>query len=455
MQAMKAESKSHDSGGIIMERSRRRFLAVTAIGLAATVSLAGCGSAAGNTTGGSGSGSGAKQENITLAWWTNPSRTKMTQQAVQLFEKKYPNIHVTMEYAPWSGYWTKLATEAAGNSLPDVMQMDASRLNEYVTKGRLMDLGQTAVDTSGESKSTVSLGDVNGKLYALPVAINAICYIYNPALLKQAGITYDTSKSYTWSQFANILIQIHQKLPNVYGATDDIWQGAPLAYWARTHGQSLYSTDGKSIGMSQQTLAAWFAYWLNLQQKGGVVPAQQNSAYTHSDLQSSPFLKQQVAFTYMFIGEGPQYQTGLGSTIQRVLYPEWSQSSKPYMLHPAMYWTISSQTKHPKAAANLVNFLENDPQVSKIFQNDRGITANVKNMKADAAALGGIVKVQDDFMSQIQQIASPVPLDPPNAGQLNSVLKTIGQEVTFNKLTPDQAAAQFIQQANQILAQGS
>lgn len=454
-----------------MRSAQKKLFSVAAVGMAATVALAGCGTGGSGNSGSSnangssntsssssnssGSASSGKPVNITFAWWTNPERTKMTQQAVQLFEKKYPNIHVTMEYSPWSGYWSKMATEAAGGSAPDVMQMDGSRLNEYVSKNQLMDLGKTSVDTSGLNPSTVKLGDVNGKLYAIPVAINAICYIYNPALLKKAGITYDTSKSYTWDQFAKILIEIHKKLPNVYGATDDIWQGAPLAYWARTHGESLYSADGKSIGMSQKTLAAWFAYWLNLQKQGGVVPAQQNSAYTHSDASASPFVKGQAAFTYMFIGEGPGYEKDLGKPIQRVLYPEWGMSSKPYMLHPAMYWAISSKSKHPDAAAKLVNFLENNPQVSKIFKNDRGITANVQNMLADAKALGGTVQVQDDFMNKIQKVASSVPLDPANAGQLTSVLKNIGQQVTFGKLTPDQAAAQYIKQANSILSQNS
>ncbi|MFD1673943.1 ABC transporter substrate-binding protein [Alicyclobacillus fodiniaquatilis] len=435
-----------------MNRSKKRFLAVASVSLAAIATLAGCGTNNGNQSKGN---SSSKQENITFAWWTNPSRTKMTKQAVKLFEKKYPNIHVTMEYSPWNGYWTKMATEAAGGSQPDVMQMDASYINQYVSKNQLMDLSNTSIDTSGLSQNTVKLGEVNGKLYAVPVAINAICYIYNPAILKKAGITYDPTKSYTWDQFANILIEVHKKLPNVYGATDDIWQEAPLAYWARTHGESMYSADDKSIGMTQQTLAAWFQYWLNLQNQGGVQPAQENSSWDHTNQQESPFDKGQAAFTYMFIGEGPQYQQALGGPIQRILYPEWNLPSKPYMLHPAMYWSISSTTKYPAAAEKLVNFLENDPQVSKIFQNDRGVTANVKNMQADAQALGGTVKVQDEFMNKVQKVSSTVPLDPPNAGQLTNLLQTIGQEVTFNKLTPSQAAAQFIQQANQILSQGN
>lgn len=434
-----------------MKRSRKGLLTVTAVGLAATVALAGCGTGTTASSGNS-SGSSGKQENITFAWWTTPARTKLTEEAVKLFEQKYPNIHVTMTYASWNGYWTKLATEAAGGALPDVMQMDASYLNQYASQGSLMNLSKTAINTSGLSPTTVKLGNVNGQLYAVPVAINAFCEIENPALLKQAGISFDPNTSYTWNQFANILIEIHMKLPSVYGSTNDVWQGAPLAYWATSHGELMYK-NGK-IGMSQQTLAAWFQYWLNLQNQGGVPSAQQSSSWTHSNLQDSPFDKGKTAFTYMAIGEGPNYQQYLGSPIQRVLFPDWNQPSKPYILHPAMYWTISSKTQYPDAAIKLINFLENNPQVSKIFGNDRGVTANLKNRQADATALGGVVKVQDQFMAKVEKISTVVPLDPPNSGSIpTKILKPIAQEVMFGKLTPNQAAQEFIQQANQVLSQ--
>lgn len=435
-----------------MLRSKKTLLSMGSIGLAVVATLA-----SGSTAWAASNNS--KQENITFAWWTTPARTIMTEKAVSLFEKQNPNIHVTMEYSPWSGYWTKMATEAAGGNLPDVMQMDASYINQYVDNGTLLDMAGTSINTKGINPNTVKLGLVNGKLYGLPVAINSFLNIDNPAILKEAHISFNPNKSYTWNQFANILIEVHKKLPKVYGATDDIWQGAPLEYWATSHGQNLWSKNGKSIGMSQNTLAAWFQYWLNLQNKGGVQPAQVNASWDHTNPVVSPFNKGEVAFTYCSIGQDASYQTYLGKPIQRVLFPDWNQKSKPYILHPAMYWTISSKTKYPQAAEKLVNFLENNAQVSKIFQNDRGVPANEKNRVADAKTGGSIVAAQDTIMNKVEKISTVVPPDPSAASQITAgsnggLLMQIGQEVTFGKLTPKQAAAQFIQQANQMLSQG-
>lgn len=453
-------------GGIIVKGIMKSFTLVASVSLVSIAAISGCGaaSAANNSSRGSqnqSSTSGAlrsaasvQQEDITFAWWTTPLRTQLTEQAIQLFEKKYPYIHVTLEYEPWSSYWTKLATQAASGTLPDVMQMDASYLNQYVSNGSLMNLTKSAIDTSQLSAQTVNMGKVGGKLYAIPVGVNTFCEIVNPAILKKAGISFNPNKSYSWDQFANILIEVHKKLPNVYGSTDDIWQGAPLAYWARSHGQSMYSSNGKSIGMSEKTLAGWFAYWLNLQNKGGVEPAQANAAWDHTDPTANPFVKGQVAFTYASIGQDGNMEQLLGKPIERAIFPDWNQPSKPNILHPSMYWTVWSKTKYPDAAEKLVNFLENNEQVSKIFKNDRGVTANQKNRAADEKAFGGLVQIQDDFMDKVQKVSSVVPLDPPNASQLGNLLENIGQEVTFKKLTPDQAAQQFIQQANAILQQG-
>ena len=393
----------------------------------------------------------AKAATITFDWWTHPIRTKETKQAVALFEKKYPNVHVTMEYAPWGGYWSKLAVEIAGGNEPDVMQMDSSRLLQFVQANRLKDLSGIGIDTSNVPSNVVNLGKVNGKLYALTTSVNAMAMIYNPALFKKAGITYPTT-NYTWADFAKMSEDIHQKT-GVYGTVNDAWQTGPLAYYARTKGKELYNTAGTGLGVSKQLLTDWLTYWLDMQDKGGVAPAQVSASYTHSHLQDSLFVKKQAATTYMFIGEGIEFQNDLGGPIVRTLLPEWGNANKPYPLHPAMYWTISSQTKNQKAAVDLVNFLENDPQVSKIFLNERGVTANAANLKMDEQAGNAMVAVQDKFMAQVEKVATVAPLDPPGAGKIQTILKKIAQQVLFKQITPSQGAAQFYSQANSYLSQ--
>lgn len=63
------------------------------------------------------------EEPVTLRvyWWGSQTRHDLTMAAIEKFEEKYPNITVEAEFTSWDGYWSKLATQVAGNLLPDVI----------------------------------------------------------------------------------------------------------------------------------------------------------------------------------------------------------------------------------------------------------------------------------------------------------------------------------------------
>lgn len=396
------------------------------------------------TTGGS-----SKTENITFAWWTDSTLTKETTQVVKLFEQKHPNIHVTMEYYPWSGYWSKLATEIAGGSEPDVMQMDASYLNEYVNKNRLADLSKLGVDTSNLSPLAVKLGTVDGKMYALTTAFNSIIVVYNPAVSKKAGIPYP-KEGYTWSDFAKWCIQVHQKT-GVYGTESQAGWLPLLQVYALSKGDKLWSSDGKSLAVSKQTLTDWFNYWLNLQEKGGVPSAAMSASYNHSKVSSNPFVSGKAASVLVWLGQGGQFQTALNKPVGREMLPGANNSNNPLLVKPAMYWSVSSQSKYPKAAAKLVNFLENNPQAAKIMKNSRGVTPNKSNLKLLESSGDKTSQSQDKIMAQIEKVGSPMPIPPSADAKVTSMLKTIGQEVLYKKMTASQGASKFLAEANNYM----
>src|SRR5262245_42648905 len=68
---------------------------------------------------------------LRVAWWGSQDRHNRTIKAIELFQKKYPNIKVTYEFAGWADYWTKMTTQAAGRNLPDVMQQDYAYITEW------------------------------------------------------------------------------------------------------------------------------------------------------------------------------------------------------------------------------------------------------------------------------------------------------------------------------------
>lgn len=67
-----------------------------------------------------------EEEDITIkvAWWGGQPRHEYTTKIIEMFEAEHPNINIEPEFANWDDYWNNLEPMAAGNQLPDVLQMD-------------------------------------------------------------------------------------------------------------------------------------------------------------------------------------------------------------------------------------------------------------------------------------------------------------------------------------------
>ncbi len=83
---------------------------------------------------------------LRVAWWGSQDRHDRTIAAIEQFEALHPNIDVVYEFAGWADYWTLMTTQAAGGNLPDVMQQDYARLEEWVSRGLLSPLDDFVAD---------------------------------------------------------------------------------------------------------------------------------------------------------------------------------------------------------------------------------------------------------------------------------------------------------------------
>ena len=103
--------------------SRREFGGLVA-GTAAASTLASVGAFA------------AGRQSVRLIWWGNPDRDRRTNEVIDLYTKKTGTEVVPETYA-WNDYWQKLATQAAGRNLPDLIQMDYRYIFEYARRQQL------------------------------------------------------------------------------------------------------------------------------------------------------------------------------------------------------------------------------------------------------------------------------------------------------------------------------
>ena len=131
--------------------------------------------------------------------------------------KLHPNVTITGETGVWASYWDKLSTQVAGNSAPDIVQMDEQYIRDYTKNGILADLGKLPIDTSKFASGLVATGTISGKVTALCAGMNSLSIVANPALFTKAGIDLPDAKTWTWDSMMTLADQVNTKLPGTFG----------------------------------------------------------------------------------------------------------------------------------------------------------------------------------------------------------------------------------------------
>src|SRR4051794_19452065 len=197
---------------------RPRRLPTALLLLACLLAPAAC--APGQSQGGSQGGSGGAAT-LRVSTWGNDSRVRLTQKAVDAFTAANPGVKVTIENSEWGSYWDKLATTTAGGNAPDVIQMDESYIAAYGARNALLDLDKVKdnLDLSAMDPKVLDTGKVSGTLVCAPIGVANFSIAVNPEVLKKAGVSMPTDKTWTWDKLAEAAAQVSAKLGSqgVYG----------------------------------------------------------------------------------------------------------------------------------------------------------------------------------------------------------------------------------------------
>ena len=245
----------------------KKFIAAAMAGTMA-LSLAACGgssastgestaaSTSTDTAASSAAETSAASGSMSVAWWGNQTRNERTQQVLDTYGEAN-GISFDGQFAEWSDYWNKLATASAGHTLPDVVQMDYSYLQQYVSNGLLVDLTpyveDGTLDVSNVSETVLNSGKVDGKLYAIPLGVNVPAVMYNKDLLDENGI--EIHDNMTLDEFYDVCREVYEKT----GYKTDVFYGNGADYCAyvlRGEGGHLY--NGSEIGATEEQIEAFF-----------------------------------------------------------------------------------------------------------------------------------------------------------------------------------------------------
>ncbi|MGW3442386.1 ABC transporter substrate-binding protein [Streptomyces sp. NPDC001076] len=171
-----------------MRISRRAFALAAAAVLA--LPLSACGS--GGDDGGSTDASGKVEGDITFQTWNLRANFKSYFDGlVADFEKKYPGTHVKWIDQPAEGYADKISADAAGGTLPDVVNVSPDLVAPLAKAGLALDLDKAAAKYRSEylagAWASHQIPGTSGT-YAFPWYLNTGPLFYNKTLFEQAGL---------------------------------------------------------------------------------------------------------------------------------------------------------------------------------------------------------------------------------------------------------------------------
>ncbi|WP_434443131.1 ABC transporter substrate-binding protein [Lentzea sp. E54] len=427
-----------------MLRGVRRPIA-WAVLLSVTASLlAACGP-------GSDAGGDLTTEQVTLrfTWWGADDRHKRTQQVIDMFQRKHPNITVKGEFKEWNGYWDSLATTMAANDAPDIMQMDELYIASYAERGALLDLNEAKkhLDTSSFDQKALATGAIGGKQYGLPVGLGMYSIMVNTDLLARYGIPVPDDTKWSWDDLKSIGDQVSKASGGtVFGVqSPGINDAAGLSIRARQQGEAMFDADAKVV-LPQEIARDYWQYILDLSKSGVAAPPSVTIEKASAGLNQSATATNTAAFGLWWNTQLTALTAASGAKLKLLRLPGETQGEAPGAYYkPSMFWSVSARSEHPAEATAFVNFLANDEEAAKVLLTERGVPANQKIRESISGQLKDTDKAAKEYLDTVP-VSDPPRITPNGASTLDTILKRHTEDVLFGRTTPDQAAAAFIRE---------
>jgi multiple sugar transport system substrate-binding protein len=399
---------------------------------------------------------------LRIAWWGSQKRHDDTIKVIEMYEAENPNVDITYEFASFNDYWTKLAPQAAGGNLPDIMQQDYARIEEWVANDWLMPLDgfveSGAIDLSDVPAGSINGGRIGGALYGLNLGNNSQAFILDTDAFAKAGLELP-AQNWTWQEFEQTVLALHEKT-GIWGMgpgldNEQIWKSLYLG-----HGEWSYSNDGNQIGYTDDQIYADYLHMLLELQEAGAIPSREEvvARFTGVGPENDPIVTQESAIASYWSNQIVAIQSAAGENrnfyLAHLPRPEGGQPSN--YLKPSMFFSITKHAKHPEEAAKFINYFTNNLEANKVLMAERGVPISPKIQESLKPLLGKSQTAMFDFLARVEADSSPIrPADPAAHADLidNIYWPEVIDPVLFGLITPEEGVATLRKLGGELLAQ--
>jgi multiple sugar transport system substrate-binding protein len=402
----------------------------------------------------------AQDQALRMIWWGGQARADRTLAVADAYAEANGTAPLEGEFLAWNDYWTRLATQVAGGTAPDIMQMDYRFIVEYATRDAIAPMDEFlggALNVSDFDQDQLDGGMVNGQLYGLSLGANSVAMLANTTAFEEAGVevpgldwTYDTLREIGEAfNAANIR-------DGMKAISDGSGSEPMLDNWIRQRGKPLYTPEGQ-LGPSVDDMVEWFAMWNEFRDAGYITSAEDTALDTGAP-ETSMVALNKAAMLPSNSNQLVIHQSINPDTLTITSYPRIAagQGGGHYR-KPSQFWSISGTSQNKEAAAEFLSYFVNDVDAGLVLGVERGIPCSAAVRDAVAPTLNEQDQIALNFVANLGDLLGPLPASPPNAaGEIDtSLLRVLSQEVAFGGRSAEDAGQFFVDEATAILARAA
>ena len=395
---------------------------------------------------------------IRFSWWGGNIRHSRTLEAIRVFEEKNPNIKIRAEYTGWGGYLTRLTSQIAGGTEPDVMQINWNWLDIFSPDGNgFYDLSQlSSIDLDKYEEGSLETTTIDGKVHAIPNSMSGSVLLYNENTWKKANLNYPSN----WLE----LLEAGRVFKHTLGAdyyplhldTNGI-KRLVSAYMIQKYGLSIIDQENKAIAYDDELLTEFFASYKALIDNHVTPSTRDMNAYGSGNAETlKPWTSGRWGGMYSPAPTADELQSFLEGdqklVVGPMIYREDASESGAYF-RPAMPYTVSTSSEHPEEAGLFINFMLHDQAALDILRETRGIPY----LKESYERLAESGKIDSELLSYqgFKTLDSYIYKTPISSyiddQQLIAEFKATFESMDYQNTSPESAAKAFRRRADRIL----
>lgn len=426
-------------------RSRRRAALGGAFG-ATILLLAACG--------GSDSAEGdGGSITLRVGWYGGEPLHNALDDALEQYQEDNPDVTIEVSRAAFADYFDRLATETAGRSAPDVTRMSMSYFADYAGRGALRPLDDLVGDTivvDGLDADVQDSGVLQDEYFGVPQSAISHALLVDPELIASLSAEMP-SPDWTWDEFAAWSKALGQANPGFFGTSDMGGQLQAFEVFVRQHGAELFSDDGAGLGFDQSVLEDWWAYWQSMRDESGAPPA---AVTAESDgFETSTLTKGVSASTYVFVQQIVFFQDLNEHELELQPMPTMAGGEPGQFVKALDFWSVASTSEHPDEAAELIDYLVNDPVAIEAIGLTLGVPPSqeardslpVDESTPEGKAIAYIESLGDD------RVGPPPGPWPQGYGELLALFTKLAEDIAFGSTDIASASEQFFSEADRVL----